>query len=796
MTGSLVTPAASRSRLATVLAGPSQGWLSLVLLLTMLAATGLAIDEPRWMGVGPGGASQTGLLPLLMVGAGITGFLLACSRLTIGWVDLIAALIGTAAGLLFAATAISGAPSLPGQLRELNVSLAQFLKDVLVQGNHTQETSAFLITVSALAWTSGVYGALSIFRRSNALGAVVPIGAMLMLEILAQHRAQDIWLVVFATASLLLVLRLDLEEQRELWLRRRIGGGQGVGGLFLRGGAAVVALMLVGSLALTATASSTSLSTTFPQLDLFVADIATRVQGLVGVLPTVTQGKSGAFPDERAIGDTWTPDHASVFEASGLSGFAPYWRGAAYDTFDGTSWKRTDKTAQDVPADEDPLGSSRDGVDPDTGDYDTVDATITNESLAGQYLPAPQNPVSVDRATRVWLKGDDGPFQVLESNDKVATGDSYQVTGLVPAIDSPDGLTSNELIAGGNHYESWLAPFRTVRADIAGPGTVAAAAQIRQSLKGAHDAYSVAAGIQALLSHDPHFHYDTNISTLCRPDETVSDCLLRTGRGFCQQYATTMVMLLRQLHVPSRYVEGFLPGQAQSDGSYLVDNSAAHAWVEVWFNGVGWVPFDPTPSTNDPNDPSDTLVINGQQRTVLQPGPEVPPTGPTDTIEPDDTGLDGSFGPFPTDLPEPTATPTTSPVPEVLPPATTGGEPPTWVLIAAGILGALLVLGGVAVVWLRRFPGREPDLVWRGVTNLATRFGFGPRPSQTPYEYTVALSKVVPRVASDLRVVADAKVEATYAGSPPTGGSVAPLRKAYRRVRAGLLRLWLRRPDR
>ncbi len=75
----------------------------------------------------------------------------------------------------------------------------------------------------------------------------------------------------------------------------------------------------------------------------------------------------------------------------------------------------------------------------------------------------------------------------------------------------------------------------------------------------------------------------------------MSDCLLRTGVGFCQQYATTMVMMLRTLDVPSRYVEGYLPGHLIGDGQYEVDASAAHAWVEVWFNDVGWVPFDPTP---------------------------------------------------------------------------------------------------------------------------------------------------------------------------------------------------------
>ena len=54
-------------------------------------------------------------------------------------------------------------------------------------------------------------------------------------------------------------------------------------------------------------------------------------------------------------------------------------------------------------------------------------------------------------------------------------------------------------------------------------------------------------------------------------------------------------MLLRELGVPARYVLGYLPGHEQEDGSFRVDRSASHAWVEVYFPRYGWVEFDPTP---------------------------------------------------------------------------------------------------------------------------------------------------------------------------------------------------------
>ncbi len=144
-------------------------------------------------------------------------------------------------------------------------------------------------------------------------------------------------------------------------------------------------------------------------------------------------------------------------------------------------------------------------------------------------------------------------------------------------------------------------------------GTIDAAAALRKRQPSdERDPYHLAKAIQSFLAQTKSFQYETNIRGVCRSSETVSDCLLRTGVGFCQQYATTMVMMLRSLGVPSRYVEGYLPGREipHEPDRFEVDKSAAHAWVEVWFNDVGWIPFDPTPG-----DPS--LVKIGQQVTDL-----------------------------------------------------------------------------------------------------------------------------------------------------------------------------------
>lgn len=67
-----------------------------------------------------------------------------------------------------------------------------------------------------------------------------------------------------------------------------------------------------------------------------------------------------------------------------------------------------------------------------------------------------------------------------------------------------------------------------------------------------------------------------------------------TKLGYCQHYAGAMALMLRLLGIPARVAAGFAPGHYR-DGAWQVTDHDAHTWVEVWFKGYGWLPFDPTP---------------------------------------------------------------------------------------------------------------------------------------------------------------------------------------------------------
>ena len=89
-----------------------------------------------------------------------------------------------------------------------------------------------------------------------------------------------------------------------------------------------------------------------------------------------------------------------------------------------------------------------------------------------------------------------------------------------------------------------------------------------------------------------------------------------------------------------------------------------------------------------------------------------------------------------------------------------------------------------------------PEGAWQGIGKLAARFGFGPRPTQTAYEYATALGEVLPSMRPALETVATARVEVAYGGRVLEEDRIRALRDAYTKLRVGLLRLLFRRGER
>jgi transglutaminase-like putative cysteine protease len=123
------------------------------------------------------------------------------------------------------------------------------------------------------------------------------------------------------------------------------------------------------------------------------------------------------------------------------------------------------------------------------------------------------------------------------------------------------------------------------------------------------------------------FRYDLRTAPGNSGDALV-DFLFTGRRGYCEQFASAMAIMLRTLHVPARVAVGFTPGTV-TGGSRLITTEDAHAWVEAWFPGVGWLPFDPTPLSDG------RTVVPGYVAAVPAPSSGAPlPAGPAETGSP------------------------------------------------------------------------------------------------------------------------------------------------------------------
>ena len=290
------------------------------------------------------------------------------------------------------------------------------------------------------------------------------------------------------------------------------------------------------------------------------------------------------------------------------------------------------------------------------------------------------------------------------------------------------------------------------------------------SLAASNTPYDIAsAAVKELQSSD--FHYAVDIRDVnCGALSTV-ECFATFKKGFCQYYAATMAVILRDLGIPTRIAQGFLPGTRDASGATeRIQNNNAHAWVEVYFPDVRLGRIRPDESGGRPARAAAVRAAGGERQAASR--RSASGRGRRSAFAARrDTGPSGSFnGP---------------------------GKANLGPLIAVGFL-LLIVVAFVAFLAWRRGP-RGPtsaEGAYGTVTRIASRLGFAPRPAETVYEYATSLGQVLPDVRPELQIVARAKVETTYARHLMSEERLAGLKAAQRRLRVSLLRLAFRRKER
>lgn len=262
--------------------------------------------------------------------------------------------------------------------------------------------------------------------------------------------------------------------------------------------------------------------------------------------------------------------------------------------------------------------------------------------------------------------------------------------------------------------------------------------------------------------------------------------LTKSRTGYCQQYAFAMAVLARLLGIPSRVVVGYTAGQQRGNGTWEVTTADAHAWPELYFTGVGWLRFEPTPGGAGGQD---TAVEPDYVSAVTTPGgtgTTAPTTGGTVPSSPGPGGKGNLRGHV--------RTPTEGGTPPVGVRPVTGSNPWPWYLVA-GLALALAIAPATARRVIRRRTWRsargDAELAaaaWRELCADLDDYGQYCRPSESPRAVARrvrAISGLEPEAGQAVGRVATIVERARYAPLPVAAGSaradVAIVRKSLAR---------------
>ena len=496
----------------------------------------------------------------------------------------LAALVVLASATVLPGSTTAGLPTLQ-TLHAATRALHQASVDFRQVTAPTRVTPGFLlITVSVVGMLS-ILADWAAFRMRATLEATVPsFTIFIFCAALGAHRSRTMAIVVEVLALLAFVVihQATVDHENSAWFANRTEGALaslGAAGAVIGLAALIIAL---------------NLGFRLPQANA-KALVAWRASDRLG-----SGTRNTLSPLVELQGRILNTSTDPVFKVR--SDVPAYWRLTSLDSFNGTDWNSLSTYH--------PVGRRLSGGDTATTGGQTAEQDFTIQKLDEPWLPAAYEPVSIDGIKGITYDSQSGS---LISDKPTTTGLAYHVSSVINVGElSPAVLSSAPPVpSSGSASQDLKLP------DL--PSEVVRLAQ--RIVAGQRSEYDKALAIQNYLRDPQRFTYNDKYN-YGGPDP-LGHFLFVAHQGYCQQFAGSYAVLARVVGLPTRLAVGWTQGTQAADGVYQVLDNQAHTWPEVYFAGVGWVSFEPTPGRGMPGAQSYTGVAPAQAGPAVAPAPAV-----------------------------------------------------------------------------------------------------------------------------------------------------------------------------
>ncbi|PEY75510.1 transglutaminase TgpA family protein [Bacillus cereus] len=300
--------------------------------------------------------------------------------------------------------------------------------------------------------------------------------------------------------------------------------------------------------------------------------------------------------DDSRLGGPFKADPTIVFTARTQN--KQYWRVETKDFYTGKGWvisenpkKISFKNKNDVVSWYEQNTKTK-----------TTEATITMQK-SYPHLTYPAGLVSVEAASDVSYSVDPFSEKIYTMNgDSSTTLHSYKVTYEIPefSIENLKAVKTNE---GQETNPYFMTKYTQLPKSL--PQRVKDLAVNLTNDK--DNRYDKVLAIENYFTDNSFTYESTNVLFPAKSQDYVDQFLFDTKSGYCNNFSTSMIVLLRSVGIPARWVKGYTEGtldntlaSAEGEDVYTITNDNAHSWVEVYFPGYGWIPFEPTKGFTNP----------------------------------------------------------------------------------------------------------------------------------------------------------------------------------------------------